>query len=177
MNVASGELVQLSGPNGAGKTTLMKILVGLLRPTSGDITLSAESGLEYLPSESNGLYGRLNAVQNLRFFLSLRGCTLADSEIHEALAKWNLHHEWICRHLAVDKFSTGMKRRLALTRVMLSPSKLWLLDEPLYGLDEKAIQTFRTMLEAHLRHGGAAIMVSHEKSIFDGLQYRSLALG
>ena len=185
----AGELVHLSGPNGAGKSTCMAIIAGLRSPQGGRIamrlpdSLSKEEPadprlhLEYLPAEGNGLYLKMDAVQNLRFWGSLRGITLSPMDAAQALAPWGLGHQLVCQDFEVEKFSTGMKRRLALCRLVLSPCPIWLLDEPLYGLDAQAVATFCTALSAHLRRGGAAVLISHDLVPFDGMVTKTVTLG
>jgi len=168
--VADGSVLHLGGPNGAGKTTLVKIIAGLLTADDGTVTLKNKGveeedrrvGLEYLPAEANGLYGKLNAPDNLAFWAKLRGLALDGSQIHEALKAWGLGHPMLAGAFPTERFSTGMRRRLALARFSLSVAPFWLLDEPLYGLDAEATHAFRALLLRHVQRGGAALIVSHE---------------
>lgn len=178
--VSSGQLVVVSGPNGAGKSTLLGILAGLQSPTSGKVELLSEDprqDLEYIPAEANGLYLAMTAHENLLFWQRLRHGTTDQAAIGNALAAWNLNQPWLRFGFPVSKFSTGMKRRLALVRLSLAKVPCWLLDEPVYGLDEQAIHSFRLMLQSHLSSGGCAVMVSHDHSVLKGLEFRSVALG
>lgn len=173
--VKKGEILHIAGPNGCGKTTLMSILAGLRSPVRGTLSFQKADGevaegdqlryvAEYLPAEANGLYGKMDAIDNLKFWLHLRGQKSPETErvIINELARWDLDHPLICRSFPVEKFSTGMKRRLALARVNLSSTQCWLLDEPLYGLDQKGIETFQTMMDQHLGQGGCVVVVSHD---------------
>ena len=167
-------LLQLEGPNGAGKTTLVKIIAGLLAPQQGQITYHGSKDfrqyLEYLPSEGNGHFGDLDALSNLRFWLKLRGREASDEALLGELEKWGLAHRAASEGFLVGRFSTGMKRRLALSRVVLSGTRIWLLDEPLYGLDEESVKVFKEALRVHLTGGGSVIMVSHDKAAFEGFE-------
>src|SRR5690606_18063088 len=118
--------------------------------------------LEYLPAEANGLYLRMSAIQNLSFWAALRSVRPTLDRVHAALAVWGLDKPLLRDNFAVEKFSTGMKRRLALARLELSPAPCWLLDEPFYGLDQDAAAIFRSRLQAHLKRGGSALIVSHD---------------
>ena len=185
LQAGAGELVHVAGPNGAGKSTLLAIIAGLLPPASGSITYRSSAGLvddrrhylEYLPAEANGLYLKLGATQNLQFWARLRGAELSTAAAWAALAPWNLNHPLLRDNFAVDKFSTGMKRRLALARLLLSPATGWLLDEPVYGLDTQAMAIFTAMLAGHLAAGGFALMVSHDLAPFQALITKTVVIG
>ncbi len=153
----------VEGPNGAGKTTLLKTLCGLRRPESGDIQLNsqpiashASSFLSWL-GHHNPLKDDLSALENLEMLALLRGhnqhCPL------EALHFMQLGKQ---RHHAVKTFSAGMKRRLALSSLLLSDAPLWILDEPQTALDVNGIRLFEKMVENHLQRSGLLIMTSHQ---------------
>lgn len=186
--VSPQELVHLAGPNGAGKSTFMSIVAGLLHPDKGDVSFFPGVGAaepvedrrrfaEYLPAEANGLYVKMDATQNLLFWAELRGAKVGKAEIWKELERWNLNHALVRDGFPVEKFSTGMKRRLALARLALSPAPLWLLDEPLYGLDAQAVELFRGLLREHLDKGGLALVVSHDLVPLQGLITRKVVLG
>jgi heme exporter protein A len=185
LRVERGELVHLVGPNGAGKSTCMAVIAGLLAADKGTVEFSVEGHspvadrrvfLEYLPAEANGLYIKMSARDNLRFWASLRGLHLTDQRLLDALATWGLNHPLLIDRFPVEKYSTGMKRRLALTRLTLSPAPCWLLDEPVYGLDTAAMDVFRQALKAHLDLGGMALVISHDLSALTGLSPRTVRL-
>lgn len=179
-----GELLHLVGPNGTGKSTLMAILAGLLAAQRGSIEFRHGENvvddrrlyLEYLPAEANGLFLKMDATHNLQFWAGLRGRSLTREKAFAALERWNLNHPLLRDGFAVEKFSTGMKRRLALARLTLSPAPLWLLDEPLYGLDQQAASALRDLLQDHLRQGGLALVVSHDVQPLEGLISQALPL-
>ncbi len=185
LQVGAGELVHIAGPNGAGKSTFLATVAGLLTPAAGTVAYQGSDGpiqdrrdaLEYLPAEANGLYLKMGATQNLQFWSRLRGLNLSPPEIWTALTPWNLNHPLLRDGFAVEKFSTGMKRRLALARLQLSPAVGWLLDEPVYGLDAEAMTIFTNMLSQHLAKGGFALMVSHDLLPFAGLITKTVVIG
>ncbi|RZA15700.1 MAG: heme ABC exporter ATP-binding protein CcmA [Proteobacteria bacterium] len=183
--VNPGEILHITGPNGSGKTTLMSILAGLRKESAGKITFRLSDGtitddrrthVEYLPAEANALYGKMDAMSNLRFWRKLRGLDASDQYLRPVLARWDLDHPLIRENFPVESFSTGMKRRLALARLELSETECWLLDEPLYGLDTKGIETFQDMLEKHHLQNGITVIVSHDIAPLEKFPVRRLDL-
>lgn len=179
--VLPGEILRLKGPNGAGKSTVMKIIAKLLKAHTGEVRFHDQAEyraqFSYLPSESNGLFTDLGALANLRFWGEMRGLRLPKEDLIQALKRFDLAHPLILHGLTIDRYSTGMKRRLALCRLMLAKSPLWLLDEPLYGLDGASIALFRDLLSEHLEQGGLCVMVSHDQEAFTGFSPKELPLG
>jgi heme exporter protein A len=181
--VAPGQILHVQGPNGAGKSTLLAVVAGLLRPSRGivSITINGQklsdqrTALEYLPAEGNGHFLKISGEDNLRFWSALRG--LSQLDVNRVLAKWGLARHPMMKTLAVERFSTGMKRRLALARLELSPATCLLLDEPIYGLDEEATQLFVDLLKQKLTGGASVLLVSHELAPFAKLATKSLLLG
>ena len=166
----------------------MAIIAGLLQADSGTIEYFPETlaegpasdrrtFLEYLPAEANGLYVKMDAVQNLRFWSELRGVEANEERILAALRRWRLDHPLLRQGFPVEKFSTGMKRRLALARLELSPARCWLLDEPVYGLDAEATLEFTRLVASHIGSGGSGLVVSHETRPIEGLVTQSITLG
>jgi heme exporter protein A len=185
LTLGPGEIVHLSGHNGAGKSTFLSIIAGLRSQTKGDVFCTIDGArvenrrtyVEYLAAESNGLYGHLDAVSNLEFWTSLRGRSLPRETIINALKTWGLGNALVREDFPVGKYSTGMKRRLALARISLSSCPIWLMDEPVYGLDNKGIELFRRMLVEHKSAGGSCLIVSHDRAAIDGLVTSHLSLG
>lgn len=180
-----GEILHITGPNGSGKTTLMSILAGLRKEASGTIEYKLPNGkaasdrrdhVEYLPAEANALFGKMDAMSNLRFWRGLRALEQSDATLRAVLKRWDLDHPLIRENFPVESFSTGMKRRLALARLELSETPCWLLDEPLYGLDTKGIETFQTLLDNHLQGGGITVIVSHDIAPLEKFPVRRLDL-
>ncbi len=189
LTVQKGELVHISGPNGAGKSTLMSLIAGLIPVDRGSITYTDPAGqevddrrwwIEYVPAEANGLFPKMNALQNLSFWAKLRGHSQSPKDLEKSLVAelkfWGLSHPLLLGPFPVEKYSTGMKRRLALARLTLSQTPCWLLDEPVYGLDAAATETFRNILDQHLKGGGLAVMISHDLAALKDLSYRKMVL-
>ena len=171
------EIIRLKGSNGKGKSTLIKCLLGLLSIDSGEVCLNERYDLnyfrlnsEYLAPEENALFNDLSALENLRVWSELNGQTFDKPALIKGLSDWGFKGDFLVENLPVSKFSTGMKRRLALVRLSLSSAKLWLLDEPLYGLDIAGVNQFAALLDTHLKSGGMAVIISHDESIFTSSQ-------
>ncbi len=174
------ELLHLKGPNGAGKSTLMAVIAGLLAPTRGTISYQGEPDIrrvmEYLPAEGNSLFLKMSGLENLTFFAGLRGQDLTTEQAIEALKPWGLSHPLLLTRFSVSRYSTGMKRRLALARLAISKAPVWLLDEPIYGLDQEGLSAFNTLLKIHLSNGGSAIVISHDLNPLQDLITHTLDL-
>jgi heme exporter protein A len=162
--LGSGEVVLIEGDNGTGKTTLLRVLSGLLEPTSGAVLLNGEpltlANLSHqvaLLGHQPGLKGDLTAMENLRFAAGLLGVRAGISPA-SALAGVGLEG---FADVPTRQLSAGQKKRVALARVLLSPVGLWLLDEPYANLDIEGIRLVNRLLELHARRGGAALITSH----------------
>jgi heme exporter protein A len=167
----AGELTLIEGDNGSGKTTLMRILTGLLRPEEGELYWRGEpltwdrcSGEVVFLGHQLGLKADLTPHENLRFAIGLHGHR-EHSQIDEALARVGLGGY---ENEPVRKLSAGQKKRVALARLLLIPAALWLLDEPYANLDRTGIELVNGLLEAHIAHGGAALVTSHGAVQFHG---------
>lgn len=145
LNVPTGKTLGLLGPNGAGKTTTLHLLIGLLRPDAGQISISGSSHVDSaevrslvgIAPQSLSLYDELTAEENLTFFgrlYGLRGVRLAE-RVDWALDFSNLQDR---RRHRVQTYSGGMKRRLNFACALLHEPKLVLLDEPTVGVDPQS---------------------------------------
>lgn len=153
--VEAGTLVHLRGANGAGKTSLLETLAGLRR--AGEGTIERDSAPHWL-GHRNGLNLQLSAIENLRFWCGLNAAPATG--IVPALDRLGLPPR--ARLRAVRTLSAGQKRRTALARLLLQRRMLWLLDEPLDGLDVEGLQRFSNLVAEHLLDGGAVLMTSHQ---------------
>lgn len=180
-NVKPGALLRLAGPNGSGKSTLISVITGLITGAEGTISFAGDDDFRrwssWIAPDANGLAPTLSARQNLQFWMELRQIQAAPDAIEATLNRWGLTGEWVQSSLPVAKFSTGMKRRLALARLEVERSRLWLLDEPLFGLDDSACRQFRESLKTHLGQGGAAVIVTHDERLVEGLSPTTVELG
>ncbi|TMB82147.1 MAG: heme ABC exporter ATP-binding protein CcmA [Chloroflexi bacterium] len=169
LTIPAGRCVQVVGPNGAGKTTLLRILATAIRPSFGsaavdglDVATHPElvrSRIAYL-SHATGLYDDLTARENLEFAATMLGLDRGSSHerIRDALDEIGLNE---MATLRVRGFSAGMRRRLALGRVLLARPSLVLLDEPFAALDADGIQRMEHLLDRWHRSGVTTLVASH----------------
>lgn len=160
MHCQPGEMVGLLGANGAGKTTLFKIIFGLVQPDSGTVTLPQHyakplGGI----IEKPGLYEYLSAAENIRLFAGLQGINTTKEFISECLLQVGLY---IQRKDPVNRFSMGMKQRLAIAIALLNQPAVLVLDEPFNGLDPVGVTALRDLiLELCEKKKLAIILSSH----------------
>jgi len=163
----AGEVLQVRGPNGSGKTTLLRILCGLTMPESGEILWQGknihEQRGEYLQELSyighlNGIKMELTALENLVIAgaLAASGDNLAYQAV---LAKIGLADY---ENIPARKLSSGQRRRLALARLLITNTSVWILDEPFTALDDYGKQMIQDLLIEHAARGGVTILATHE---------------
>ena len=165
MNVKEGRIYGFLGPNGAGKSTTLKMLLGLVRPTDGEITifgkrLTPKTRLEILRStgsliESPSYYGHLTARENLKIYQTILG--VSEKNIDEVLKIVRLDRQ---KNKKTSAYSLGMKQRLGLASALLSFPKLLILDEPTNGLDPAGIQEMRELIRSLPKQYGMTVIVS-----------------
>src|SRR5689334_9637628 len=170
LEVPAGAVFGFLGPNGAGKTTTIRLLLGLIEPTSGSAQVlgfdTRTQGAEIRARtgallEHSGLYERLSAEDNLRFYGRVAHMPKAelDQRIQELLTHLGL---WDRRQEAVVKWSRGMKQKLAIARPLLHRPALVFLDEPTAGLDPVAAASLRDDLaDLAGRHGATIFLTTH----------------
>lgn len=179
--LGAGQLVRIAGANGSGKSTLLGVIAGLISGGTGLVSFAGDDDFRqwtsWIAPDANGLVSSLSATDNMIFWLQIRGIKLPAGVLEKTLSRWGLTGDWIQTSLPIAKFSTGMKRRLALARLELEGSRLWLLDEPLFGLDDGACKQFRDALDLHLSRGGASLVVTHDDRLLDRIRHDTIVLG
>lgn len=165
MSVPENRVYGFLGPNGAGKSTTLKMLLGLVRPTKGEIDIfgkrvNSKNRIDILRNvgsliESPSYYGHLTAKENLKIFATL--LDVPKTNIDKVLEIVRLDKQ---QSKKASKFSLGMKQRLGLASALLSFPKLLILDEPTNGLDPAGIQEMRELIKALPKQYGMTVIVS-----------------
>ena len=167
LNLAAGEAISLTGRNGAGKTSLLRAIAGLIRPLTGSIAFAGAEGLIeaeeargqdlHFVGHQDGLKSGRTAWDELLFQVRWTGGDLAGARA--ACARLDLQR---LLDLEVRKLSAGQRRRLALARLVASPRRLWLLDEPLAPLDADRRLAIGGLMSEHLARGGLILAAVHD---------------
>ncbi|OZD75116.1 ABC transporter [Rhodococcus sp. 05-339-2] len=164
--VKQGQVLGLLGPNGAGKTTTLRMLMGLITPTGGDIRVFGHKVTPGAPVlsrlgsfvEGSGFLPHLTGTQNLRLYWEATGRPIEDAHLEEALEIADLG---TAIERKVKSYSQGMRQRLAIAQAMLGLPDLMVLDEPTNGLDPPQIRTMRDVLINYAKTGRTVLVSSH----------------
>ncbi len=162
-SLAKGQAVGLLGPNGAGKSTLIKCIVGLLRPTGGDILIAgnprgsrqARKISAYVP-EVPQLYNMLTVWEHLRFITDAYGVARWEEKAEKLLQLFEI---WEQRDEFVKALSKGMRQKLSLCCGIISNAQILFLDEPMVGLDPRAIKNLKDLIQ-ELKDEGRTLFIS-----------------
>jgi ABC-2 type transport system ATP-binding protein len=180
LTVAAGELFAFLGPNGAGKTTTIKMLCGLLFPTSGDVRIGgfdiqkqgdqARQLISYVPDQPF-LYEKLTGREFLQFIADLYGMPAdrAAERMQEVIDLFALH-EFVDD--LTERYSHGMRQRTVFAAALIHQPKLLIADEPTVGLDPKSIRLLKDLLRAEANRGTAVFLSTHSLDIAQELADR-----
>lgn len=182
-SVQPGELLHVHGPNGSGKTSLLRMVCGLVSPAHGEIRWGGAGirslGEDYFKDMTylghlGGIKEELTALENLRILTELAGGDAAEDKAVAALGSMGLAGR---EDLPAKVLSQGQKRRVALARLMLCNTRLWILDEPFTALDAVAITVVQALLSKHLHNGGMIILTTHQEVEISAGPVRRIYLG
>ncbi len=180
LHIRRGELFACLGHNGAGKTTTIKMMVGLLQPTSGTIEIggydvvkqSREASLRsgYVPDEPY-LYDKLSGREFLQFVAEMYGMPhdIASESIDKQINDFGLGG--FVDQLA-ESYSHGMKQRLVFASALLHNPELLIVDEPMVGLDPRSMRLVKDLLKTRVRNGGTIFMSTHTLAVAEEIADR-----
>lgn len=164
--LSSGKILALCGGNGAGKSTLIRMITGLIKPTTGTVKINGfdqkkdghlfKNSFGYMPDDFN-FQRSISARETIRFYAKLKN--IDDQRVHEVIQSVGLMEDL---HKKMGAFSKGMKQRLLLAQAMLAEPKLLILDEPTNGLDPYWIQQFSQLMLQARDHGQTVIFSTHD---------------
>lgn len=177
LQIKSGEIFGFLGPNGAGKTTTIKIIVGLLKPDSGSVVLDdvnvwedqlvAKSMISYVP-DSPEIYDRLKAIEYLNFIADMYGISQEErkTKIEYYTNLFNINDSL---GDIISSFSHGMKQKLVLTAALLNNPSLFILDEPMVGLDPKSAFNLKEIMRKMCDEGKTVFFSTHVMEVAEKL--------
>jgi ABC-2 type transport system ATP-binding protein len=179
--VQPGEIFALLGPNGAGKTTLIRMIMDILKPDSGSITLDrhpigsgTKSQMAYLPEE-RGLYKNVKVLEALSYYGQLKGMKTADAN---QVARGLLQRVGLedTAHQQVKALSKGMQQKVQLCTALIGDPRLLILDEPFSGLDPINVQLFEDVLHERRAAGATVLLSTHQMNKVEELCDRALMI-
>jgi len=180
-SVAQGEIFGLIGPNGAGKTTTIRMMMDILKPDSGDVTILGEklseatkNKLGYLPEE-RGLYRKMRVLDSIIYLASLKG---VDARSAEEKANELLNQTGMLSHKAkkIEELSRGMGQIIQFIVSIIHDPELVVLDEPFAGLDPVNTELLKGMLLDLRNQGKALILSTHQMNEIEELSDRILMI-
>lgn len=181
--LSGAQLLLVQGGNGQGKTSLLRLLTGLGRPDEGEVRWRGQpiarcrdhyhQEMAYL-GHANGIKDDLNPVENLRFHVALHGRPFEQAQALDTLKRLGLSR---CLDLPCRALSFGQRRRVALSALLLAGACLWILDEPLTGLDAPAVALVEGLIRDHIQAGGMVVATTHQVMNLDGVDVQRLLLG
>ncbi|WP_250858743.1 ABC transporter ATP-binding protein [Oceanirhabdus seepicola] len=169
-NIKKGEIFGLLGPNGAGKTTTIKMITGILRPSDGYVhvngidvdkeQIKALQNIGTVLAGDRSVYWKLTARENLEYFAALYGMgkKKAKERADKVLKRLGLEEK---ADIVVEKFSTGMKQKVALGKALIADAPVLLLDEPTLGLDPQAAINLREIIMELKEEGRTVLLTTH----------------
>jgi ABC-2 type transport system ATP-binding protein len=177
LEIRPGELFGLLGPNGAGKTTTMRMIAGILAPTSGRIEIAgidvmlkpvlAKATLGFIPDRPF-VYDKLTGAEFLRFTAALFGQDGAEVERRsdELMELFDLT-PW--KHELTESYSHGMRQKLIIASALVHRPRVIVVDEPMVGLDPKSARLLKEIFRHFVEHGGTVLMSTHTLEIVEDM--------
>lgn len=181
--LSAGQLLLVQGGNGQGKTSLLRLLTGLSSPVAGEVRWRGEGiaanreayhrEMAYL-GHANGIKDELTPLENLRIEAGLAGRAHDEAAAAATLSRLGLGR---CLDLPARVLSFGQRRRVALAALLAAGALLWILDEPLTGLDAHGVAMVEELLAGHIAGGGLVVMTTHQPLSLEGAYIQRLQVG
>lgn len=177
LDVSSGEIFGFIGPNGAGKTTTIKMITGMLLPTSGKVfvdnvdvrnrPVEAKKRFAFVPGHAE-IFDSISGFDYLNFIGDIYNVSknLRQKRIEQFTVPFGIYEDL---GKAISSFSHGMKQKLMISGALLSKPKLFILDEPLVGLDPKSAKMLKDIMKEHCAAGGTVFFSSHVLEVVENL--------
>jgi len=169
LEVRDGEIFGFIGPNGAGKTTTIKMIVGMLQPDVGSVTvngvdvmqepITAKMGMAYVP-DTPDVYERLTGMQFINFIADAYQVPQAERRERTEMLATTLEMADALGDL-IESYSHGMRQKIVLIAALVHAPRSWVLDEPLVGLDPKASFELKRMMREHVTQGNTVFFSTH----------------
>ena len=180
LQMLPGKVTGLVGPNGSGKTMLMRVLVGLVKPSGGKVTINGVDAWTHAGAGSTGdvpaptigllleapaFLGGYTGLQNLEFLASIRG-RIGTDEVREAIREMGLDPDDKRKY---RKYSLGMKQRLGIAGAVMEKPDILVLDEPTNALDVSGVQLVLDQIEKARDRGAVVVLASHDDEVMRGV--------
>lgn len=183
-NVKKGEIIGFIGPNGSGKTTTIKMLTGILTPDSGSVTINghnivtdamqAKASIGYI-ADNPDMFLRLKGIEYLNFIGDIYNVPVAErNERIERLA--NIFELTPVLNMQMMSYSHGMRQKIMVVAALLHKPKVWILDEPLTGLDPKSAFLLKNMMIEHAKEGNCVFFSTHVLEVAEKLCNRVIII-
>lgn len=169
-NIKKGEIFGLLGPNGAGKTTTIKMITGLLMPTTGEVMVMGQDvnknqkkslrNIGTVLAGDRSIYWKLTGRENLEYFAALYGCDTKEAKLraNKIIKRFQMEEK---SDVLVEKYSTGMKQKIALGKALIPGAPVVLLDEPTLGLDPQSAINLREIIMEIKEEGRTVLLTTH----------------
>ncbi|MCL5992005.1 MAG: ABC transporter ATP-binding protein [Bacteroidetes bacterium] len=169
LELAAGKIIGVAGPNGSGKTTFLKILCGILKPTSGKVELKVDGGLiknenyfqhfGYVAPYLN-LYDEFTPIEHIKIMSGLTGTSFDNKKANVLLETFNLHKK---KDDLIRTFSSGMKQRMKYILALQRETEILLFDEPMTNLDSAGVESIHEIIKEQTSAGAGVIIATNDE--------------
>lgn len=177
MEISDGKVFGFIGPNGAGKTTTIKLMTGIIQPDEGEVwmnginmkqdPIAAKRTFGFVP-DSFDMYGRLTGTEYLHFMADMYGVSKADREQRSEMYLEQLGLSEAANQ-QIRSYSRGMKQKIAVIGALLHDPAIWILDEPLTGLDPQSVHLLKEQMRRHAESGRTVFFSTHVLDVAERL--------